>query len=179
MIIEVPPEAQVHGAKQYKLLSEDDAWTSIKIDGCTHGQRFIVPGPGGVSTVGYCQKVWEYFAANVKLPPKSSDKCQSNHVHVDDDCMCVHADKGKRTGQVSRRLLNALKFTATIDGRLRAVPVSIPRGPVDRVVANLNDSGICFAGPKSAKGEESLQESPAHTCAIRGIAFAIRCWARR
>ena len=64
----------------------------------------------------------------------------------------LHADKGKRTSQVSRRLLNALKFAAPSDGRLRAMPVTIPKGPVDRVVVNLNDSGIGFAGPKSAKG---------------------------
>ena len=133
-------------------MSEDDAWTSVKIDRCTHGQRLIVPGPGGAVAVKYCQKVWEYFAAKVKLPPKSSDKCQSDHVHVDDDYMCFHADEGKRTSQVSRRLLNALKFAASSDGRLRAMPVSIPKGPVERVIVNLSDSGIGFAGPKSEKG---------------------------
>ena len=66
--------------------------------------------------------------------------------------MCFHADKGKRTSQVSRRLLNALKFAAPSDGRLRAMPVTIPKGPVDRVVVNLNDSGIGFAGPRVRKG---------------------------
>eukprot|EP00439_Symbiodinium_sp_Y106_P029133 s2789_g3.t1 len=46
VIVEVPPKAQLHGTKQYKLLSDDDVWTSAKIDGCTHGQRFLMPGPG-------------------------------------------------------------------------------------------------------------------------------------
>ena len=54
VIVEVPPEAQLHGTKQYKLLSDDDVWTSTKIDGCTHGQRFLIPGPGGVHMRGYC-----------------------------------------------------------------------------------------------------------------------------
>ena len=47
VIVEVPPEAHVHQTKQYKMLAEDDHWASIKIDGCTHGQRLIVPKPGG------------------------------------------------------------------------------------------------------------------------------------
>ena len=53
VIVEVPPEAQVHQTKQYQMLSEDEAWTSIKIDGCTHGQRMVIPGPTGIHTVGY------------------------------------------------------------------------------------------------------------------------------
>ena len=68
--------------------------------------------------------------------------------------------------------------------------VNIPKGPINRVVVDLSDMGIGFAGPKDAKGYaritckepvgtciRELQGRPAHTCAVRGIAFAIRCWA--
>eukprot|EP00439_Symbiodinium_sp_Y106_P071469 s920_g12.t2 len=82
VIVEVPPEAQVQQTKQYKMLSEDDAWTSIKIDGCTHGQRMVLPGPSGIHTIG-CRKVgWEYLTANAKIWPKLSDKFRSDHTHV-------------------------------------------------------------------------------------------------
>ena len=136
MIVEVPPEAQVHQTKQYKMLSEDDKWTSIKIDGCTHGQRMVVPGPSGILTVGYCKVEWEYFASNVTIRPKSSDKCSANHSHVCQQTMHDHADKGCRTSQISRRLLNALKFQAPSDGRLVSMPASIPKGRIDRVVVS-------------------------------------------
>ena len=75
VIVEVPPEAQLHGTKQYKMLSDDDVWTSTKIDGCTHGQRSLIPGPGCIRTHGHCKTTWEHFAANVTLPTKSSDTC--------------------------------------------------------------------------------------------------------
>ena len=133
VVVEVPPEAQVHQTKQYKTLSEDENWTSIKIDGCTHGQRLIVPGPSGIHTVGYCKVEWEYFAANVKIRPKSSDKCNAQRTHVCTQTMLDHADQGCRTSQVSRRLLNALQFRAPSDGRLVSMPVNIPKGRIDRV----------------------------------------------
>ena len=88
VIVEVEPEAQIQ-TKQYKMLSEDDNWASVKIDWCTHGQRVIVPGPGGVHTVGYCKVEWEYFAANVKIRPKSSDKCSAKHTHANKPCMIM------------------------------------------------------------------------------------------
>ena len=128
VVVEVPPEAQVHQTKQYKMLSEDKNWTSVKIDGCTHGQRLIVPGPSGIHTVGYCKVEWEYFAANVKIRPKLSDKCSAQHTHVCTQTMHDHADQGCRTSQVSRRLLNALHFRASSDGRLVSMPANIPRG---------------------------------------------------
>ena len=67
VIVEVPPEAQIHQTKQYHMLLEDEKWTGVKIDGCTHGQRMVVPGPSRIHTVGYCKVEWEYFAANVKI----------------------------------------------------------------------------------------------------------------
>ena len=109
VVVEVPPEAQIHQTKQYKTLSEDENWASIKIDGCTHGQRLIVPGPSGIHTVGYCKVEWEYFAANVRIRLKSSDKCNAQHTHVCTQTMLDHADQGCRTSQVSRRLLNTLR----------------------------------------------------------------------
>eukprot|EP00439_Symbiodinium_sp_Y106_P043009 s6933_g5.t1 len=161
VVVEVPPEAQVHQTKQYKTLSEDENWTSVKIDGCTHGRRLIVPGPSGIRTVGYCKVEWEYFAANVKIRPKLSD-----------------------------RLLNALHFRAPSDGRLVSMPANIPKGRIDRVVVSLDGTGDGFArsdpmqganeylftgGRARQEAEECLQRRPAHTCAaIRGIAFAIR-----
>ena len=136
----------------YQMLSEDEAWTSIKIDGCTHGQRMVIPGATGIHTVGYCKVGWEYFAANVKIWPKMSDRCRSGHEHVCQQSVQDHADKGCRTSQVSRRLLNALKFLAPSDGRLVSMPASIPKGRIDRVVVSLDGAGGGFAEPKDAQG---------------------------
>ena len=165
VIVEVPPEAQIHQTKQYKMLSEDDNWASVKIDGCTHGQRLIVPGPSGVHTVGYCKVEWEYFAANVKIGPKSSDKCSAKHTHVCQQTMHDHADKGCRTSQVSRRLLNALKFRAPNDGRLVSMPANIPKGRIDRVAVSLDGAGDGFAEPDGTKGCAPIHcREPPCTC---------------
>ena len=168
VIVEVPPEAQIHQTKQYHMLLEDEKWTSVKIDGCTHGQRMVVPGPSGIHTVGYCKVEWEYFAANVKIRPKLSDKCTSNHVHVCQQTMHDHADKGCRTGrtsQISRRLLNALKFQAPSDGRLVSMPANIPKGRIDRVVVSLDGAGDGLAEPEGTKGCARIQcREPVCTC---------------
>ena len=68
-------------------------------------------------------------------------------MHVCHDDLLTHAYAGMRTSQVSRKLLNALKFKAPSDGKLRAMPVSIP---INRVLVDLSDTGIGFAGPKGA-----------------------------
>ena len=165
VVVEIPPEAQVRQTKQYKTLSEDENWTSIKIDRCTHGQRLIVPGPSGIHTVGYCKVEWEYFAANVKIRPKSSDKCNAQHTHVCTQTMLDHADQGCRTSQVSRRLLNALQFRAPSDGRLVSMPVNIPKGRIDRVVVSLGGMGAGFAEPDGMKGCARIQcKEPMSTC---------------
>eukprot|EP00439_Symbiodinium_sp_Y106_P075566 s1205_g15.t1 len=133
---EVPPEAQIHQTKQYKMLSKDENWASVKIDGCTHGQRLIVPGPGGIHAMEYCKVEWEYFAANVKLRPKLSD-----------------------------RLLNALQFRAPSDGRLVSMPANIPKGRIDRVVVNLDGAGDGFAEPNETKGCARIQcREPMSSC---------------
>eukprot|EP00439_Symbiodinium_sp_Y106_P026018 s8580_g3.t1 len=163
VVVEVPPEAQE--TKQYKMLSEDENWASIKIDGRTHGQRLIVPGPSGIHTVGYCKVEWEYFAANVRIRPKSSDKCNAQHTHVCTQTMLDHADQGCRTSQVSRRLLNALRFRAPSDGRLVSMPVNIPKGRIDRVVVSLDGMGGGFAEPDGMKGCARIQcQEPLSTC---------------
>ena len=112
-----------------------------------------------------CKTSWEYFAANDTLPTKSSDRCQSNHVHVCEDDLLTRAHAGMRTRQVSRKLLNALKFKAPRNGRLRAMPVSTPKGPINRAVVDLSDTGIGFAGPKDAKGCARIScKEPVGTC---------------
>ena len=147
------------------MLSEDENWTSIKIDGCTHGQRLIVPGPSGIHTVGYCKVEWEYFAANVKIRPKSSDKCNAQHTHVCTQTMLDHADQGCRTSQVSRRMLNALQFRAPSEGRLVSMPVNIRKGRIDRVVVSLDGMGDGFAEPDRMKGCARIQcQEPMSTC---------------
>ena len=165
VIVEVLPEAQIRRTKQYKMLSEDENWASVKIDGCTHGQRLIVPGPGGIHAMGYCKVEWEYFAANVKLRPKLSDRCSAKHTHICQQTIHDHADKGYRTGQVSRRLLNALQFRAPSDGRLVSIPANIPKGRIDRVVVNLDGAGDGFAEPNGTKGCARIQcREPMSTC---------------
>ena len=165
VVVEVPPEAQVHQTKQYKTLSEDENWTSIKIDGCTHGQRLIVPGPSGIHTVGYCKVEWEYFAANVRIRSKSSDKCSAQHMHVCTQTMLDHADQGCRTSQVSRRLLNAVQFRAPSDGRLVSMPVNTPKGRIDRVIVSLGGMGDGFAEPDGTKGSARIHcQGPLSTC---------------
>ena len=150
MIVEVPPEAAVHQTKQYKMLTEDELWVSIKIDGCTRGQRLVMPLPD--QSLAYCKVGWEYLAANIKIWPKLSDKCRSNHTHASQERMHEHAEKGRRTSQVCRRLLNALQFRAPNEGRLVSMPVSIPKGRVDRVIVTLDGAGDGFAERKGAKG---------------------------
>ena len=165
VIVEVPLEAQNHQTKQYHMLLEDEKWTSVKIDGCTHGQRLVVPGPSGIHTVGYCKVEWEYFATNVKIRPKLSDKCNSNHAHVCQQTMHDHADEGCRTSQVSRRLLNALKFQAPSDGRLVSMPANIPKGRIDRVVVSLDGAGDGLAETEGTKGCARIRcREPVCTC---------------
>eukprot|EP00439_Symbiodinium_sp_Y106_P042659 s461_g5.t1 len=197
VVVEVPPEAQVHQTKQYKTLSEDENWTSIKIDGCTHGQLLIVPGPSGIHTVGYCKVEWEYFAANVKIRPKLSDKCNAQHTHVCTQTMLDHADQGCRTSQVSRRLLNAVaipgaqRWKASFHARQHSQGADRPcrsefgrhgrrlcraqRGERMRSNPMQGTNEYPFTGGRARQeAEECLQKRPAHTCAIRGIALAIR-----
>ena len=166
MIVEVPPEAAVHQTKQYKMLTEDELWVSIKIDGCTHGQRLVMPLREGDQSLAYCKVGWEYLAANIKIWPKLSDKCRSDHTHASQECMHEHAEKGRRTSQVSRRLLNALQFRAPNEGRLVSMPVSIPKGRVDRVIVTLDGAGDGFAEPKGAQGCARIRRrEPLGTCA--------------
>ena len=87
MIVEVPPEAAVHQTKQYKMLTEDELWVSIKINGCMHGQRLVMPLREGDQNLAYCKVGWEYLAANIKIWPKLSDKCRSDHTHASQECM--------------------------------------------------------------------------------------------
>ena len=80
--------------------------------------------------------------------------------------MHEHAEKGRRTSQVSRRLLNALQFRAPNEGRLVSMPVSIPKGRVDRVIVTLDGAGDGFAEPKGAQGCARIRRrEPLGTCA--------------
>ena len=106
----------------------------------------------GDQSLAYCKVGWEYLAANIKIWPKLSDKCRSNHTHASQERMHEHAEKGRRTSQVCRRLLNALQFRAPNEGRLVSMPVSIPKGRVDRVIVTLGGAGDGFAERKGAKG---------------------------
>ena len=76
------------------------------------------------------------------------------------------------------------------------MPVDIPKGRIDRVVVSLDGMGDGFAEPDGMKGcariqcqepmstcsqedeliktQECLQKRPAYTCALCGIALAIR-----
>ena len=165
MIVEVPPEAAVHQTKQYKMLTEDELWVSVKIDGCSHGQRLVMPLREGDQSLAYCKVGWEYLAANIKIRPKLSDECRSNHTHASQECMHEHAEKGRRTSQVSRSLLNALQFRAPNGGRLVSMPMSIPKGRVDRVIVTLDGTGDGFAEPKGAQGCARIrcrESVPAH-----------------
>ena len=163
MIVEVPPEAEVQQTKQYKMLAEDESWVSVKIDGCTPGQRLVMPFREGDQNLAYC-KVG--LAANIQIRPKLSDKCCSNHTHANQECMYEHAEKGRRTSQVSRRLLNALNFRAPNEGRLVSMPVSIPKGRVDRVIVTWDGARDVFVEPKGAKGCVRIRcREPLGTCA--------------
>ncbi|CAE7948322.1 unnamed protein product [Symbiodinium sp. KB8] len=117
VIIEVPPGDEIRGTVQYQKLTQgDQKWDSLKIDGCTHGQRILVPQGEGTGKVVHCKEEWEYLTMNVSWQPKPSDKCRAKHVHADDECKREHFHHGKRTSQISRRLLRALKFETPSDG---------------------------------------------------------------
>ena len=57
-----------------------------------------------------------FLTTNTKLVSKPSDKCQSKHVHADDIEAKGTRWHGKRTSQVSRRLLKSLTFKPGIGG---------------------------------------------------------------
>ena len=45
------------------------------------------------------------------------------------------------------------------------MPVSTPKGPINRAVVDLSDTGIGFAGPKDAKGCARIScKEPVGTC---------------
>ena len=133
VIIEVPPEAQVAGTKQYSHLLNKELWKHNVIDGCSHGQRLLVRDSENQSHVKYCDRKWEFFSANTAMEQQPSDVCKAKHEPA---CEQDHSDlrsKEVRTSQISRRLLRALSFIEG-DGRLISMPAKKPKSRCDGVV---------------------------------------------
>ena len=133
VIIEVPPEAQVAGTKQYRLLSNKELWRHNVIDGCSHGQRLLVRDPENQPCVKYCNKKWEFFSADTAMEHKLSDACKAKHNHACEQDYSDLSGKEVRTSQISRRLLRALSFKEG-DGRLISMPAKKPKSGCDGVV---------------------------------------------
>ena len=141
VIVEVPPEAQVADTKQYRLLSNKELWRHNVIDGCSHGQRLLVPGHEGQSCVKYCSKKWEFFSANTALEQKPSDVCKAKHNHACWRDYLVEGSKEVRTSQISKRLPKSLSFKEG-DGRLVSMPVTVPKNKPNGVIVELGHDGL-------------------------------------
>ena len=135
VIVEVPPEAQVVDAKQYRLLSNKELWRHNVIDGCSHGQRLLVHDCESVLCVKYCNKKWEFFSANTAMEPKPTDVCKAKHNHACEQDYSDRGNKEVRTSQVSRRLLQVLSFKEG-DGRLISMPVKKPKTGVGGIIVH-------------------------------------------
>ena len=90
---------------------------------------------------------------NVAWQPKPSDKCRAKHIHADEECKREHYRHGKRTSQISRRLLRVLKFEALSDGfaGLKAMSVVKSKGQCNRVVVDLGPWATVLPGSRVPK----------------------------
>ena len=133
VIVEVPPEAQIAGTKQYSLLLNKELWKHNVIDGCSHGPRFLVRDSENQPCVKYCDRKWEFFSTNTAMEHKPSDVCKAKHEHACEQDYSDLRGKEVRTSQISRRLLRALSFKEG-DGRLISMPARKPKSGCDGVV---------------------------------------------
>ena len=134
VIVEIPPEAQVAGTKQYGHLLNKELWKHNVIDdGCSHGQRLLVRDSENLSLVKYCDRRWEFFSANTAMEPKPNDVCKAKHEHACEQDYSDLRTKEVRTSQISRRLLRSLSF-AEGDGKLISMPARKPKSRCDGVV---------------------------------------------
>ncbi|CAE7705382.1 unnamed protein product [Symbiodinium sp. KB8] len=98
VIVEIPPETQAAGTKQYSVLLNKELWKHNVIDGCSHGQRLLACDTENKSHIKYCDRKWEFFSANTAM---DYSDLRSKEV---------------RTSQISRRpVLSGLHLIATKD----------------------------------------------------------------